>query len=209
LIRFVSVAQEQAAANKRYRNVLVLSVVLAVLAAAALVAFPERAVQLGLILGLSVLATALFGLLLVNGKRTQNLSGDDLIDLIVVPQGFVTQGGFRIDWPEVKKVEVATIVPRQVRGSAATNAGAKAAERLTAHDGSNVVVKLHLHDCKAAIARTTTKMQKLALIDDIGGRGGHAHVALGLKPQHEVDQLVPVLQREAAAHGVPFERTAG
>lgn len=206
-IRFVSTAREQSNAASRYLRVLIASAVVLVLAVLALLAFPAQRTILIVVVVLAVLAVLLFAMLFFGARKAAGLSGDDLIDLIVVPEGFITQGGFAIPWQDVSRVEVLTFVPKSVRGSAPVQAGAFLAAKLTRHEGADIAVRIHLHDCKAAIARTTTKMQKMALIDDIGGKEGYALCALGLKPAAEIEPLLPILERESTAHRVPLEYT--
>lgn len=205
-IRFVSTPQEQSGAASRHLRILIASIVILVLAGLAFPFFPGQRPLLIVVAVLAVVSALLFTLLFVGARKAAGLTGDDLIDLIVVPQGFITQGGFVIPWQEVSKLEVVTFVPRSVRGSVPAQAGAFLASRLAQHEGADIAVRIHLHDCKAAIARAT-KMQKLALIDDIGGKAGYAQCALGLKPAAEISPLLPILEREAASHRVPLEFT--
>ena len=167
--------------------------------------------------GLGALGTLLYLVLWTGARKAAELTGDDLIDLIVVPEGFVTQGGFEIGWPEVSRVEAVRVVrkgaeSRSVGQWIGNRIGESVLSSLEGHGGANVRIDLHLPDCKAALARTTSKLQKSALIDDIGKRSGTARAMLGLRPAHEIQPLLEVLQRECAARGVPFglrEETAG
>ena len=207
LIRFISTASEQSGAAGRHLGVIIASTVILVLAALTMPFFQNQRPLLIVVAALALVSVLLFVMLRVGARKSAGLSGDDRIDLIVVPEGFITQGGFDIPWADVSKIEVVNFVPKSVRGSAAVQAGAFLASQLTRHEGADIGVRIHLHDCKAAIARATTKLQKLALIDDIGGKAGFAQCALGLKPAEEISRLLPILEREAASRRVPLEFT--
>ena len=207
LIRFLSTPKEQSAAAARYLRIVIISAVVLVLAVLGTLFLPGQPPILIVVAVLGVVAVVLFAVLFFGARKAVGLSGDDLIDLIVVPEGFITQGGLVIPWQEVKRVEVLTFVPKSVRGTPLMLAGAYLASKLNQNEGADIAVRIHLHDCKAAIAHTTTKMQRLALIDDIGGKEGFAQCALGLKPADQLAPLLPILERETSAHGVPMEYT--
>jgi hypothetical protein len=208
LIRLVGDRQQQATAARRYTTVLVIDTVVLALAVVGLVQFPQFSVHMVIAIALAMLGLLVYGMLAASARKTSKWTGDDLIDLIVVPAGFVVQGGLEINWSEVLKVEVVQYVPRQQRGTSAVAVGSALAQRLVQHDGANIGVRLHLHDCKAAMNRATSRAQKLTLIDDIGGKGGFANCALGLRPAADMAVLLPILQRETGARGIPIEYTA-
>lgn len=156
--------------------------------------------------------TALVGFVMWrNGVRASQLSGDDLIDLIVMPDGFITQGGFGIGWSEVSRVCAVEIRTKRVRGNRHVQRAGRtigtAAGKALFDRGANIRIDIHLPDCKAALARATSKTQKLALVDDIGQRSGKAQAMLGLRSAEEIGPLLEILRRECRTHGVPYEET--
>ncbi|WP_261167120.1 hypothetical protein [Microbacterium sp. Marseille-Q6965] len=206
LFRYVSQPSVQRRTMRKSLTTLLVAAVLTAVMLVLMVAIPEGWWAFLIIAVIGALGVVIWGVMYLGARTAANATGDDLIDLIVVPTGFVTQGGLYTAWEEVAKVEVAKIArpsAPQGRVSVGQRAGHAIAKRLTDLGGANVTVNIHLRDAKAVMARAVTKAQKLAVMDF----AGYIHTGLGLRPWVAVEPLVAHLQQECVRRGTLFEIT--
>ncbi|HEX2145517.1 MAG TPA: hypothetical protein VHG10_13520 [Glycomyces sp.] len=203
--RFVTQPSGQQQAAKKWLTVMICVDAVLALALIAVFALPHPPMSLWIVVGAGVLASLVFLMLWLSAQKVRQWSGDDLIDLLVLEEGFVTQGGFEVSWQEVSKIEAVKFAPKTPRRmSAAQAVGHAAGSALADFDGAKTTVNIHLFDAKAALARTTTKRQKLAIIDEIGRKEGHVLTQLGFRPAQEINALLQHLQQACEQRNKPF-----
>ncbi|GAA1249648.1 hypothetical protein GCM10009676_40170 [Prauserella halophila] len=143
-----------------------------------------------LLLALGVAGCATFMLLLYpRTKQASGYAGDDLIDLIVVPSGPITRGGFQLSWRDLSAFRLEVL----------TNLGGQ--DRVGMH------AYLDLVDGTAVKARTTTDPQR-----SVFAGANRIKADLGTPERTEVERVREVLRQACAAGGVEFtynERIAG
>jgi hypothetical protein len=206
VFRFVTQPSAQQAAAKHWLTVMLLIAAVTVVALLAIVTTDVAPVSLWIVVGLGTLGFLIFLLLWTGAKTVQGWSGDDLIELLVVPEGFVTQGGLDISWEEVSKIEAVKFSPKTPgKTSRAQAAGHAAGAAIADWHGAKTTVNIHVFDAKALIARPATKRQKLAIIDEIGRRKGFVVTQLGARSGEEINPLLQYLRQACEQHGKPFE----
>lgn len=204
LFRYVSQPAAQRRTMRKSLATLAFAVPLTVAMIVLAFLIPEWWWIFGIIAAIGVLGTIIWVAMYLGARAAANATGDDLIDLIVVPTGFFTQGGLYTPWEDVSKIEiekVAGATPPEGKVSVGELAGYKIAKHLTDLGGANVTANIHLRDAKAVMARATTKSQKLAVMDF----AGYIHTGLGLRPLEAVQPLADYLSQECARRGTPFE----
>ncbi|MFC3492756.1 hypothetical protein [Glycomyces rhizosphaerae] len=206
VFRFVSQPSAMKGAAKHWLTVLLLDAGVTVLALTAIFTTDYSPVALWIVTALGAIGFLIFLLLWTGARTVQGWTGDDLIDLLVVPEGFVTQGGLDISWEEVAKIEAVKFSPNAPKKmTRAEAAGYAAGTAIVDWHGAKTTVNIHVFDAKALIERPATKTQKLAIIDAIGKREGFVATQLGFRSGEEMNPLLQYLRQACAQHGKPFE----
>jgi hypothetical protein len=206
IFRFVTQPSAQRTAARNWFIVMLLNAAVTVLALTALFTTDFNPVRLWVVAGLAGLGFLVFLLLWTSARTVQRWTGDDLIELLVVPEGFVTQGGLDISWDEVSKIEAVKFSPKAPgKTSRAQAAGHAAGAAITDWHGAKTTINIHVFDAKALIARPATKRQKLAIIDEIGKKQGFVATQLGFRPGEEINPLMQYLQEACRQRNKPFE----
>lgn len=204
LFRYVTQPSAQRRVMRKSLVTLLVAAALTVVAIVLMVAIPA-AWWLFLILAvLGLLGSIIWGVMFFGARAASRATGDDLIDLIVLPGGFLTQGGLFTPWEEVSKIEVVrtTGAPDPAeRRSLGEAAGQQIAQGLTGLGGASITVNIHVHDAKAVAARAVTPAQKRAVFDPLG----YLHTGLGLRQATVLQPLIVHLQQECARRGTAFE----
>jgi hypothetical protein len=163
-------------------------------------------VSLWIVAGLGTLGFLIFLLLWTSAKTVQGWSGDDLIELLVLPEGFVTQGGLDISWNEVSKIEAVKFSPNAPKKmNRVEAAGYTAGTAIADWHGAKTTINIHVFDAKALIKRPATKTQKLAIIGGIAGRDGFVATQLGFRSGEEINPLLQYLHQACQQRNKPFE----
>jgi hypothetical protein len=206
IFRFVTQPSAQQSAARNWLIVMLFDAAIVVLALTVIFTTDFSPVSLWIVAGLGTLGFLIFLLLWTSAKTVQGWSGDDLIELLVVPEGFVTQGGLDISWDEVSKIEAVKFSPNAPKNmNRVQAAGHAVGAAITDWHGAKTTINIHVFDAKALIARPATKTQKLAIIDQIGKKGGFVATQLGFRPGEEINPLLQYLREACAQRGKPFE----
>jgi hypothetical protein len=206
IFRFVTQPSAQRSAARNWLVVMLLNAAVSVLALAAIVTTDFNPVRLWVVAGLAGLGFMVFLLLWTSARTVQGWSGDDLIELLVVPDGFVTQGGLDLSWEEVSKIEAVKFSPKAPRKvNRAEAAGRAVGTAITDWHGAKTTINIHVFDAKALIARPATKRQKLAIIDEIGKKEGFVATQLGFRSGEEINPLLQYLRESCLQRNKPFE----
>jgi hypothetical protein len=206
VFRFVTQPSAQQGAAKHWLTIMLLDAAIVVLALSVIFTTDFSPVSLWIVAGVGTIGFLVFLLLWISAKTVQGWSGDDLIELLVVPEGFVTQGGLDISWDEVSKIEAVKFSPQTPgKTSRAQAAGHAAGAAIADWHGAKTTINIHVFDAKALIARPATKRQKLAIIDEIGKKQGFVLTQLGFRSGEEINPLLQYLRQACEQHGKPFE----
>ncbi|MGJ6980453.1 hypothetical protein ACSDQ9_07980 [Aestuariimicrobium soli] len=185
------------------------------LSSALSVGFVTMAVIVGrwwawVIAGLALASLVLTVLLWVNHRSTAKLRGDDLIDLVVMPDHLLVAGALRLDWAEISAVEVVTHDRINLHDHPRGDRLGLAIAAKAFHDGLNhLEVRFRLPDAKGVLARATTTVQKAQIIDEIGARAGFTLISLAERTDAEREQALRTIAEQADRHGVPVEVVQG
>ncbi|MDA1362282.1 hypothetical protein O1R50_21840 [Glycomyces luteolus] len=206
VFRFVTQPSAQKGAARHWLTVMLLDAAVTVLAFTAIVTTDYSRVTLWVLAGLGTLGFLIFLMLWTGARTVQGWSGDDLIDLLVLPEGFVTQGGLDISWDEVAKIEAVKFSPSAPKKmTRAEAAGYAAGTAIVDWHGAKTTINIHVFDAKALIERPATKTQKLAIIDAIGSREGFVATQLGFRSGEEMNPLLQHLRQACQQRSKPFE----
>ena len=157
---------------------------------------------------IGLLSVGIWVLIAVNSRVASSWTGDDLIEVLVADEGVVGQGGLAIGWDEISDIRyewsrtVLTGSPTALVGGAAANAAFDAA----GIDTTLKAIQIRLKDFKAVKARTTSKVQRLALFGPMLGDPGYLHVGQHGRSAESMRELLSVLADQAARHSVPMVR---
>ncbi|OCG74604.1 hypothetical protein [Microbacterium sediminis] len=204
LFRYVTQPAAQRRVMRKSLLTLLFTAALTIAAIVLMVLIPDAWWLFLIFAVLGLIGSLIWGAMFFGARAASRATGDDLIDLIVLPGGFLTQGGLFTPWQEVSKIEVVrtTGAPDPAeRRSIGEAAGQQIAQGLTHLGGANITVNIHVHDAKAVAARAATPSQKLAVFDS----AGYLHTGLGLRQATVLQPLIVHLQQECARRGTPFE----
>ena len=157
---------------------------------------------------LGLLSVGIWVLMAVNNRVASTWTGDDLIEILVADEGVIGQGGTAIAWNEISEIYYEWSKP-VVSGNLTSQLGggiAAAGFKAAGIDTETKAFKVRLKDFKAVKARTTSKVQRLALFEPMLGDPGYLHVGQHGRSAEAVQELIAVLNEQTTRHGIPLTR---
>lgn len=159
---------------------------------------------------IGLLAAGIWGIVIANNRAAAKLTGDDLIEIIVADEGVIGQGGLALGWDEISEIQFEW-TKTVFTGGATAQVGASVAGAVFDAAGIDTTLKafqVRLKDYKSVKARTTSKIQRLALFGPMLGDPGYLHVGQNGHSPEAMKELIDVLTAQGARHGVALTRKA-